>query len=173
MKINHRHYMLLFFAILSIGVVGYGYYFVYSKTVIQAEHYISANNEVLNEDKKRNNEQEIMKVFNSSKDSRVKIMSFFVHEDKVVEFIEMMEKVGTDSNTNLELSSILNEDDKVKVKINTKGSWSGIMKALLLIENLPLSIHINNVALNVSDVSAKEGSTWSLTLDIEALSIKK
>ena len=93
-------------------------------------------------------------------------------------FIERVEKVGEDSKTELELSSIESLEGEVKAKIEVKGSWSGIMSALMLIENLPFSILINNVHINApSDLSSDEGGVgaakiWTLRMDIEALTAK-
>lgn len=172
MKINPRHYILIVFAILSILATGFAYFFIYQKAISQADQYVQVNKEIENEDTKKHNDQDLIKIYNSTKDSREKILTYLVKEDKVVNFIETLEKVGTDSNTKLELSSINNDSGIIKVNVSVKGSWSNVMTSLVLVENLPLSLYIKDVKLNsVSDLE-KKGRSWELTFSAEAISIK-
>jgi hypothetical protein len=172
MKINIRHYILIIFAFISVAVTMYGYSFIYKKTISQAELYVRTNDDLKDEDVKKQSEQDLIKVYNATAESRPKIASFFVDKIKVVDFIETIEKIGTDSNTVVEISSINNDDTKVKAKILAKGSWGGIMKALILIENLPLNILITNARLDSKDDSENKTSVWILSLDVEAFIFK-
>ncbi len=172
MKINPRHYILILLALASIGISVAGYFLIYNQTIFQAEHYVNANKELENENTKKQNDQDLVKIYDNSKDDRTKVSSFLVKEDKIVNFIEMVEKVGNDSHIDLELSSISNDDAKVKAQVNAKGSWSGILTALTMIENLPVSSTISNVKMNVAGSPVKGARDWSLSLDIEALMIK-
>jgi hypothetical protein len=61
----------------------------------------------------------------------------------------------------------------LKAKIKVEGGWVNVMTAFALIENLPVSLSINNVELRSTDVGGKKpAKIWNLDLDIEAL-IKK
>lgn len=170
MKINHRHYILVLISIVSVILSLFVYVFIYKKTTMQADHYVLSSKEVENEDEKRKNERELVKRFNSTTESRSKLKSFFVEGDKVVDFIEQVERIGDYSKTDLELSSISNSQGMVKAKVNVQGGWPGVMTALTLLENLPFSVNLKNVRLDVSGDQAKQHS-WTLTLDIEALTI--
>ena len=180
MKINHRHITLFIISIVTIAVTVFGYIFIYKQTIRQADHYVTSNSELVAENKRKQNEQELIKVYNSTKDTRLTLTKLFVREDKIVDFIEMIEKVSTDSGSNTELVSITNSDGKVKAKINSKGTWSHVMKSLVLIENLPISMSLSNVTLNtVSSVEnaedkkgIKKAQNWELSLDVEAVTIK-
>jgi len=169
MKINSKHYTLLMFSIASIVITMFAYVFIYNKTITQADHYVEANSEVLKEGSKRNSEQELIKIHESTKLDRDRLLNFLVPEDKIVNFIESVEKVGEYSNTELELSSITTEGDKVKTKVSVKGGWSSVMTALVLLENLPYSSYISNVKIdNSTDTKVR----WIMSLDLEAILIK-
>jgi hypothetical protein len=172
MKINHRHSILIFFAIISIFASSFAYYFIYNKTLELAHAYIRDIGDVNSEGDKNQKEQQLVKVYETTKDSRIKINSFLIHEEKIVDFIETVEMVGINSNTKTEISSINNGDGLVKAQITSSGSWSGVMTALHLIENLPFSVVVKNVRLETMNDLDKKGSAWELSLNIEAISIK-
>lgn len=172
MKMNHRHYILILFSLASVIFSLFVYVFIYKKTTMQADHYVLSSKEVENEDEKRKSERELVKRFNSTTESRSKLKSFFIVGDKVVDFIEQVEKIGDYSKTDLELSSISNSPGIVKAKVSVKGSWSGVMTALSLLENLPLSANLKNIRLDVSGDQAKGQHVWNLGLEIEVLAIQ-
>lgn len=178
MKINSRHYALILFALCSIVASSLGYVLIYRQTVVQAEHSAAAALEVANESVKKQHEQELVGVHKATTEERAKLASFFVPEDAAVDFIERIEKVGTDSQTELELSSIVNEGDKIKAKIDVQGTWSSVMNALMLLENMSLGISLNNIRLDTSgdlasqDKKPAKGHAWHLTLNVEALTRK-
>lgn len=178
MKINPRHYTLILFAIMTVVASVFSYVFLYKKTVAQAEHYARATQEVSNESSKKQHEQELIKIHNETIAGRAKISSFLIAEDTAVYFIETVEKVGTDSQTDLQLSSISSDDTSIKAKVDVKGTWSGVMSALMLFENIPLSIVLNDIRLvtsgdlESSDKKTSKAHTWHLSLIIEALTKK-
>ncbi len=173
MKINSRHYILIIFALLSIGAALFSYFFIYNKTLAQVINYVNVNEEVNNEDNRKKSEEDLLALYESSKESRAKVMDFFVQENKIVDFIEKVEGIGDSSKTKLEISSISNDSNSLKAKIKVEGGWVNVMTAFALIENLPVSLSINNVAIRSTDVGGKKPTkVWDLDLDIEAL-IKK
>lgn len=170
MKINHRHYILILFAIITVVVVCIGYYFIYNKTIIQAESYVHANQEVDIEAHKKQTDQELQKMFDATKSSRAKLSSFLVHENTLVTFIEMVENVGEQTGTKLELSSLTTESDMVKARVTVSGSWTGVISALMLIENLPVNLSINDIHLDTVDT--KGIRSWSMSFALQAVTIK-
>lgn len=169
MKINSKHYTLLMFSIASIVITIFAYIYIYNKTITQANNYVEANSEVMKEDGRRNSEKELLKTHEATELSRARVLNFLVPEDKIVSFIETVEKVGTDSNTDLELSSITNDEKEIKARVSVKGNWSSIMTSLILLENLPYSSYISNIKL---DISSDSKTQWIMTLDLRASLIK-
>lgn len=166
------------FALCSIVAASFGYFLIYRQTVAQAGHSATAALEVANESIKKQHEQELVGIHKETTDERAKIALYFIPEDAAVDFIEKIEKVGTDSQTELELSTIISAEDKIKAKIVTRGTWSGVMNALMLLENMPLGIILSNVRLDTSgdlessDKKSTRAHSWQLTLDVEALTRK-
>lgn len=173
MKINSHHFVLIFFSLLSLMVTTYGYYFIYNNTLSQARNYKIISEQANNEDYKKQSSESLNKIYNSTKPDREKLSSYFVHEDKIVSFIELIEKIGPDSGTNVELSALSKDEKNIKAKVSIKGSWTGVMTALIMLENQPFSISINN--LNISKLlesdKDKTGGWWA-QLNINTLIVK-
>ena len=173
MKMNHRHYVLIVFALISIVVVSMAYFLIRNQTIVQAIHYVNANKEIANEDIVKQKEQELQKIHRDTDDERASLLGRLIKEDKAVYFIEMVEKVGVESSTKLELGSITTSDTgTLKANVTVSGSWQNVMTALVLLENLPISSKISNIDLSASGGSGKEVKSWILNLTIEALTIK-
>ena len=177
MNLTHRHYTLVLFALCTVIAASFGYFFLYKRTITQAEHHANAYHEVANESTKKQHEQELIGVHEDTSAERAKIASFFILEDVEVDFIEKIERIGVDSQTKLELSSISNDETQIRARVDVNGTWSGVMNALMLMENMPLSIVISDVRLDTSgdlESSGKKtgGHLWHLSLVIEALTRK-
>jgi hypothetical protein len=172
MNINHRHFVLILVSIITLIVVCTAYFFIYKQTIVQADHYASANFEISNEDGLRQKEADLKKVYDDTKTERDNLKLFFINEDKAVVFIEMVEKVGIDTNTKIEMGSISNTADVLKANVKVDGSWMGVMTALGLIENLPVSSVIYDLKINSSGELTKTSRLWTLTFSIEVLTNK-
>src|SRR5690349_18424475 len=167
MKINSRHYVLVIFAISAAVVSILGYIFMYRTIITQAKSSSKFLADINAESEKRQHEDELTKIYNNTVEDRTKIAQFFIHEDKIVDFIEKIEQIGRDSATDIDISSINTENSTVSAHIKAGGSWENIMRALIMIENLPYSISINNVRTSVS-----AEHKWDLSLEIVVLSIR-
>jgi hypothetical protein len=149
------------------------YFLIRNQTIVQAIHYVNANKEIANEDIVKQKEQELQKIHRDTDDERASLLGRLIKEDKAVYFIEMVEKVGVESSTKLELGSITTSDTgTLKANVTVSGSWQNVMTALVLLENLPISSKISNIDLSASGGSGKEVKSWILNLTIEALTIK-
>jgi hypothetical protein len=177
MKINSRHYILILFAILSMIVSFSAYFFLYRQTTIQANKYLSARKQIEVEKSNVNHEETLLETFNKYEEQRKKISTYIVKEDDLVKFIERLEKIGTDAKSKLEISSIGKTDNKIRAKITAEGGWQSIMTTLMMIEDLPVSMLVNNVRIDTLGGVEKTPSKtvmeneWRLSLDIEALTI--
>lgn len=182
MKLNSSHHTLVVFALLTIAVTAFGYYILYGNTISQLKNSVQVLSDADIESEKKVHEQELIKVYNDTTEDRKKLLSFFVYEDSVVDFIEKVEGVGPDSGASLELSAINIDKDHLKTHADIKGTWSSVLKALTLIENLPYSLAIDNVFLDTSggdtnstvdaDKKTAKAKNWHLVLDIKVLTSK-
>ncbi len=180
MKINHRHYILILVAMATLAVSISAYYLLYRKTVAQAGNYSDTMAEVNSEDDRKKQEKELIKIYESSKEDRAKVASYTLRDDKVVDFIESMEKIGGYAGVAFELVSVSSDKGNIRAGVSAKGSWANTMKALILLENAPFNVSLSNLSLTTSgeletDASAKSktpgSNTWLLGLDIEVLTI--
>ena len=134
---------------------------------------MNVNEEVNNEDNRKKSEEDLFSLYESSKESRAKVLNYFVQESKIVDFIEKVEGIGDLSKTKLEISSISNDSNSLKAKIEVEGGWVNVMTAFSLIENLPVSLSINNAKITSTDSTGKKPTkVWNLELDIDALITK-
>ena len=169
MKIGTKHYFLICLAIISILVSSFGYWFVYDAVIKQAENYSESSKEEQIEKDNSQKAQELVKIHTDTKDDRAKLPTFAVSEDKVVDFIESVESIGAFTSTKVELSSINNENSFLKAHVQASGNWSDLLNSLVMIENIPYSVSLNNVQF--TSFPDKKGQ-WNMSLDIQALMIK-
>ena len=189
MKTNHRHYILLFIAIATTLVSIAGYFFFYQAIIYQAEKSSQSSVNTAQEDEKRQYEKNLKSIYEKSSADRSRLGSFVIYQEKIVDFIESVEKIGDDTNTALTLSSVNTDGFSVdpkepighlKAHIESKGSWANVMRVLALIENMPYSMTVNNVRImktTESSVSDKidikkqppKVGMWNISLDIIAL----
>lgn len=189
MKANHKHYTLLFVGLLTLIVTGIGYWYVYKVVITQAEKQSEISQEIINNEQNNKQEIKMLDISSSTLEKRDMLSSYFVSEDKILDFIKSIENVADDSSTKITLSSINTDkmiaDKKeiaghIKVHAEIKGSWTNVNKALVLIENLPYFLSIESMRLDVSNQVSedldKKISTktkeWNLSIDISALTIK-
>jgi Tfp pilus assembly protein PilO len=174
MYTNHRHYILLIFAIITLVVTVFGFIFlrkdIYERAGVAAE-IVKEVNQI---DEKNKREIDIANIYDKSSGQRNLLSSFLVSKEQIVNLIESIEQIGTDTSTNLELSGIVNQevskDNKVSTfqsHIEVQGSWSNVMRAFILIENMPYSVSLNNIRLVKSNASKSQ--EWTLSLDARVL----
>lgn len=188
MKINFKHYILICLAICSVVISGVGYWFVYDRVIKQAKTYSSGLQNISLENNKKQHINEVAKAYNDTLEDRNKITNFLLNDDKIVGLIETIESIGENSSSNVTISGINNEDlssaekgtfGHLIARIDAKGTWVNIMRALIMIENLSYSISINNLNLiseGGESASSKtkivKNDNWKLSFDISVLTIK-
>lgn len=194
MYTNHRHYILLIFALGAITLTIFGYSFLHRLILAQARDSAQILREVNLIDEKKQRDQDVTSIYTKSAEDRLKLNSYLVPQDKIVNLIEEVEDFGITTNTELELSAITNEDAGVvggvpfghfKAHVDGQGTWANILRALILLENMPYSVTLNNIRI----ISGAESSSanlpikgavqkapavreWRLTLDLQVLTLK-
>ncbi len=201
MKTNHRHYILFLFA-LCAAAASVGVYFILYKTILtQAAQSFQISAELSQESDKKKHEQDLASVYAKSVEDRGKIDSSIVSQAKIVTFIEAVESIESQAGVKLELSNLRTDEavtDKnpishLSAHVDVDGSWSNIMRTLLLLQNMPFAAAIDSVKINrttdlssvasspTSSVSGKKGASapvsskspsWNLSADIKVLTAK-
>lgn len=197
MQTNHRHYILLLVALITLAVSSFGYYLFNQTITAQAIESSRIIKEAATLDEQKQREQDVASAYAKSAEDRSKLMSLLVQQDKVVDLIEEIEKIGVDTSTALELSGITSEEAVTEkgtatshfgAHVDARGTWAEVMHVLILIENMPHAVSLSNVRLTeAGDTSssaelsvkaktpAKEIKVkqWRLTLDIRVLTLAK
>lgn len=196
MYTNHRHYILLIFALAALVLSVLGFSLLRGNIISQAIESAQAIKDAALIDDQKQHAEEIARKYEKSADDRTKLGSYIVTEDKIVNLIEEIEDIGIRSGAPLELSGITTEPgtaskgvtfNTLKARVAGKGSWSSLMQALILLENMPYALSLNNVRLEVSGESsvaelpiknsktkpATKQTLWHLTLDIKVLTTKQ
>jgi hypothetical protein len=188
MKNNSKHITLIIFGVITIFASAFGYWYLHLAVMNQAQNYALALSDAQTYNENRKNEQNLQKIYRETTDSRVKISSYIISEDRVIDFIESIENIGKTTNTLISLSSINSTEMKgltkgqfghVKARVDIKGSWSGVMAAISMLENMPFSVSLDtgrlfngiNADLPASTKAAKSTS-WNFSANINVLSVK-
>lgn len=168
MRPNSKHYILLLIGLGSAIFASIGYWYVYNSIVVNAKNKIMVLNEIETNNKNRENENALIEIGKKSEIERKNLPSYFITEDKILDFIDSVEDIERISSTTMNLSSISKDEssDHIKVNVEIKGEWSNVRRGLSLLENLPYSINIDN--MNLSNTS----EVWTMSLSIRALYLK-
>lgn len=181
MKINHLPLLILavVVTIFIASIYGYLYYKInVSKQKISEYQYVIESAKLAKE-----REKSFLDRYTSTASKWSSLQNFFVHSDKVVNFIEVIESLSDQSKSTVTIFSIdadnldnapVGKEGSIKMKINAKGSWVSVMRALSLTEVLPYKVSINNVrlnAINENSKSVKDQKMWDLNFDLQVAMI--
>lgn len=172
--------MLLVLALLSCIVVftlfGYMYYSVTAATaraiIARAVAETTAFDNI--------NAEKIKTLYTSTQGQREAILKHLIPSTQVISFIEVLEAIGADAGSALELSAISGTIAKDVVpegmgmfhaRVNAYGSWQSMMRTLILAENLPYVTSVDSVHLETSssDANRKAFKGWHISFDVSML----
>ena len=123
-----------------------------------------------------------------TENDRKKLDTYFVADDKIVNFIEDVEKIGSDIGVDVEVVSVSISDSKSQVPAHSKiseqlnldfkveGMWSDVFQFLAIMEKLPFKIDISKTSLEVvySDTARKISSgKWKGFFSITVIKTKQ
>lgn len=177
MKNNHSKLLLMAITVTMfvIGIYAYMHHIINLSVQKVIESKGKADSVALT----REREENFLQTYKSTSSKWSKLQDFFVDSNKIVDFIEIIEKLSTESGSKVTIASIeADNPDKIqsgkegfaRLKINAKGSWNAVMKALALSETLPFKLTINNVRANISGESIdsqKGASNWTMDYDLQ------
>lgn len=178
-----NHFTLFIFAFL-VTLLTLGIYVYMYLTVDLSLAKIAKNQSLVNSSKLTSSrEANFIEVYEKTAAKWQKMRNLFVESDKVVNFIETIEALDSESGAKVSIASIDADNldnapaDKIgylRLRINAQGSWSSVMKALVLTENLPYKVTINNIQANRSDISNGKNTSsnyWNLSFGLQVAMI--
>ncbi|HEY4503782.1 MAG TPA: hypothetical protein VJJ28_01580 [Candidatus Paceibacterota bacterium] len=189
MHTNRKHYILLLMAIVTSLFSIAGYFFLYRAIALQAEKSSQTLQDTVRVDEAKQYQKNLLDTYEKSLTDRSRIDDFVISQEEIVSFIENVESIGTFTNTELTLSSIDTDDftstsesvnGYLKARIELRGSWTNVMRAIILFENMPFGVSFNNMRLSKMSAGllssdkkqfSKVGM-WGMSLDIKVLTSK-
>ncbi|MDE1975567.1 MAG: hypothetical protein KGI49_03615 [Patescibacteria group bacterium] len=172
--------MSLFISAGAVIAASCAYIYIYAQAQTLSDKAILARDVVAAEKASEANGTDLISMFDSTASARAALPSLFVKSDRVVDFIKSIENVGRQSGASVSISSISADPasgpawttGKVSASVAASGSWSQIMTALGLFENLPFASSLDSASLSASAQSGNNNSaakpSWTLSFDIEA-----
>jgi len=77
-----------------------------------------------------------------------KINSLFVDPDKIDEFVNYLEKVGEDTNSEVSVIDVKDNKKILSFILSIRGNFDNVVKSITLLENIPYQTDIVSFTLN-------------------------
>ena len=139
MRTNNKNYVLLLIGIVTVVLSCAGYWYVYNSVIENSKKNSLVLQEIEKDLESKNNEDSLLEIGKTTEQDRQRISSYIISEDRILDLITSIEDVEKFSSTEVVISSILKDETGkyINIKVDVKGAWPNINKALILIENLP------------------------------------
>ena len=162
--------VILINVVLLVAYTG-AFVFVKSQGSKSAKTYL----ELLSEKQKQENIDTVRITVKNTTAERAKLKDYFVTQTEVILFIDKVESLGAESNTNITLNDLKEIDEgKLVFSITATGAFDSLMHLLALIENIPYNIEIKQVSFRKVSVSEeKKDIVWEGSFSAELLSFRK
>lgn len=134
------------------------------------------NNDLINQielsDKTREERKELENFVSSLKEKKQKIDKAFLDKQDTIKFIEQLEYISAKTGSNVKIDNINDQEDKnLNMRISVIGSFTQIFHYIVLLENVPQKIKLNNFFLYKQDKENKSGSNqWLGQIDLSVIS---
>ncbi|OGI88065.1 hypothetical protein A2995_01805 [Candidatus Nomurabacteria bacterium RIFCSPLOWO2_01_FULL_33_24] len=182
MNQTYKNNTLLIIIILIniLAISAYVYLFQSVKQANQRNSLISS--EIKNYSENKDRIISLRNIIKSTEEERDNLNSHFIDKNKINHLLDLIEKIGEDSKTNLEINSVNlspKSSDKnkniLKIDFKASGSFQNISKLLLLLENAPLEFDFEKVYFNKTENERKEESEdifdlWNSSFTINLIS---
>mgnify|MGYP000520554281 FL=1 len=110
------------------------------------------------------------------------LFAHILPDSDIVKIIEAIEAIGKDTNVNVTISNLVADDstnapvgtiNKVKARVDGRGSWKDVLGLIDRVEALPYKINISNISLKQEGALEKtKAQAWNTSFQIEILKIK-
>lgn len=168
-------------------VTGLGYYFLLNQI-----YKIEGETEILKQEiqsfEAQNNELEgLQKNLKTTFEERDKILSVFIPEEGIVDFLELIEGIANGENVSIETNSVSKKDsgslsdankEIVSLDLSVEGKWDNVIKFLSLLEVIPFKSSIEkavieNILLAGSSATSTPSSMWQADIIFNAVKAKE
>ncbi len=151
--------ILFLMMLLAMG----GYVYLYSQINKKTSSAESIVAEIENEKASQQNILGLKRSIELSEEKYTTLNSYFVNEEKVIEFIEEIELLAQETSVVTEISSIQSGEQIGKkglyVTLDAQGNFDDVNNFIVRLENMPYQIHLTNVLLSTPKGSSQKPAT--------------
>jgi hypothetical protein len=188
MKKSNTNLILTTSIILFVILAGFSIYFL--NAIRNKNRHISAVVITLkNKIEDKQNANTLQKKMNELLDTNTKIDSYIVDTSRIDLFVGYLEGLGISNNANLSVKTVdvlKSEKNKIFIGLSINGTFTNVMKTIVLLENSPYNMTITSSYVNkdiVEPVDASNGTnknsgtlpnaepSWQADITLNVLSI--
>jgi hypothetical protein len=150
MNKSHTKFTLLisiFVMIFSFAALAFFFKIIQNKN----EHTSKVLTTLQQKINKKAKDSDLTKKISATEETRAKIDSYFVDSTQIDSFIGYLESLGTDAGTEVKVEGFDNPQATtgvLYVRLSASGTFTNVMRTILLLENSPYQIHITKTYLN-------------------------
>lgn len=163
---SQPHKSLLAIAFVSVVVVALAYGYLYKTIDISTENIAKTRADIQSEESLKSQSKSISSLFESTASNRAKVRASVVDSEKVVDLIVAVESLGSRSGSKVTIINITSQKNEVYMNVSATGSWSSVMRTLVMAESLPYASAMDSLRLDASDKGV-----WSMNFKLRALTI--
>ncbi len=177
MKHTHHHFLIGLAIVVTLFVASLYFYMSYSLGKMVSS-VIDTRGKVAVLQAKNSVNEKLKKIDTDSVNDWKKLAAVFVPTDNVVPFIVDLESLGDNVGSKVSVTSIGNvapesgslaSNGYIGAKVTVQGSWSAVLRTLVVAENMPYKVNISNVLVSTYVDAAGKSTDWQLTFDINAI----
>lgn len=172
----------LFITFLIVCVLGLAFditvFFVIKR---RTEAVSIAENQLALAAEKANSLKSVKVLMDDTAERRVKVDTFFIKDDKVVDFLDSLDTLGTKNGVKLTINSVgvapLTKPsssflEQLNIKIQVEGSWANVYRFLTLLETMPYKVSWGRVGFDKVSGRDSKQSVWQGVFDVSIVKLK-
>ncbi len=180
MKSIHRTTRVLIVVLIIVCAVYTALYLLWGRIQNQNMNVSSAVARIADETNRANSAEELKGLLQESIASRTLLDSFILSSEGVVDFATLLEGVGKTVHASSTIDSFSESDIKsalnvgfLNVQMHLSGTWPQVYRMIVLIENLPYTMKIDDVRFQpVILTGSKTNTLWSAAVSFSVLKYK-
>lgn len=162
---NKKKIIITVITIILLNAIALGAWFYLFYTIEKQNNFVKeGQKKLLISEKNFENNKSLNNLINEISNEREKINSAFVDKDSIINFVERLEALGSETGASVKIESI-NTDIKDKkglyIRFSLKGDFNQLFKYLNLTEDLPYLINVEKINLRNST-----SDEWTATFEI-------
>lgn len=153
---NSRQFILLIISItIVLAFIGAGVS-LYATIISYRSDIAQISGEIDKVSHQEAGAKELMQILKETEVPRNNLTAYFVADDKIVDFITVLESTGTKNGVQADIVDLNAEDSTGKpkgtinsatIRLEVRGSWVNILRYIMSVERLPYILAVNNLSL--------------------------